>query len=191
MIQKKSKYFKRKNVKITKQEHAFKGFQSTFNVEILNSFNSELQLKDSEYTIKSKLVELLTQLKGFKFATTLVLVFKKIERKDKTRYDNFYSTLEAEIVINESDIDDVFQSIYTTIITNIQKSLGKGSVWTIDSVIDITISISKYNPLAGSSYINCHCCLHAFIAEEILKRHIKKLILMVNNMLNSKIMKEK
>ena len=47
----------------------------------------------------------------------------------------------------------MFQSIYTTIILNIQKSLGKGSGWVIDSVIDHTISISQYNPLAGSSYI--------------------------------------
>ena len=47
----------------------------------------------------------------------------------------------------------MFKSVYTTIITNIQKSLGKGSGWIIDSVIDHTISISNYNPLAGSSYI--------------------------------------
>ena len=37
--------------------------------------------------------------------------------------------------------------------TNIPKSLGKGSGWIIDSVIDYIISISKYNTLAGSSYI--------------------------------------
>ena len=46
-----------------------------------------------------------------------------------------------------------FQSIYTTIITNIPTSLGKGSGWIIDRVTDHTISISKYNLLAGSSYI--------------------------------------
>ena len=48
---------------------------------------------------------------------------------------------------------NVLQSIYTRIIKNIQKSLGKGSGWITDWVIDHTISISKYNPLAGSSYI--------------------------------------
>ena len=80
-------------------------------------------------------------------------MFKKIESEDKTKYDNFYSSLYAEIIINESDIDNVFKSIYTIIITNIQKSLGKSSGWIIDSVIDHTISISKYNPLAESSYI--------------------------------------
>ena len=42
------------------------------------SFNHELQLKDTESAIKSKLIEILAQSKGFKFVTTLVLVFKKI-----------------------------------------------------------------------------------------------------------------
>ena len=118
----------------------------------MNSFNPELQLKDTESAIKSKLIELLTQLEGFKFVTTLVLVFKKIESEDKTRYDNFYLSSKAEIIINESDINYVLQSIYIAIITNIQKSLGKGSGWIIDSVIDHNIHISKYNPLAGNSY---------------------------------------
>ena len=47
----------------------------------------------------------------------------------------------------------MFKSIYTTTIANIQKYLGKGSGWITDSVIDHTISIAKYNSLAGSSYI--------------------------------------
>ena len=55
----------------------------------MNSFNTELQLKDTESTIKSKLIELLTQLKGIKFVTTVVLVFKKIESKDKTNTSMF------------------------------------------------------------------------------------------------------
>ena len=59
--------------------------------------------------------------------TPLVLLFKKIGSEDKTKHDNFYSSSKAEIIINESDIDDVFQSIYTTITKNIQKSLRKGS----------------------------------------------------------------
>ena len=73
MIQKKEKKFlNKKDVEITKQAHAFKGFSSAYNVEILNSFNPELQLKDTESTIKSKLIDLFTQLKGFKLVTTLV-----------------------------------------------------------------------------------------------------------------------
>ena len=78
-------------MKVTKQEHAFKGFTSTYHVEVLNSFSPELQIKD-ESVIKSKLIELLTQLKGFKFVSTLFLVSKKIDSEDKTKFDNVYST---------------------------------------------------------------------------------------------------
>ena len=92
-------------------------------------------------------------MKGFKLVTTLVLEFAKIQCDDKTLYGTFYSNLKPETIANESDIDDVFESIYTTIISNIQKSLGEGSGWIIDSLIDHSINISKYKPLAGSSYI--------------------------------------
>ena len=65
-----------KNVKITKGKHAFKGFANSYNVEILNSFKPES-------AIKSKLIDLLSELKGFKFMTTWVLVFKKVKVKIK------------------------------------------------------------------------------------------------------------
>ena len=56
-------------------------------------------------------MELLTQLRDFKFVKTLVLVFKKIESKDKTKYGNFYLSPKAETIINESDIINVFLSM--------------------------------------------------------------------------------
>ena len=82
----------------------------------------------------------MTESREFKFVTTLVSEFKKIECDDETKYDTFYSNSKAEIIVNESDIDDVFQSIYSIIMSNIQKSLRKCSGWIIDSVIDHNIS---------------------------------------------------
>ena len=40
--------------------------------------------------------------------TTLVLVLRKEESEDKTKYETFYSSSKAEIIVNESDIDIVF-----------------------------------------------------------------------------------
>ena len=54
-----------RNVKITKRTNAFKGYASTYNVEILNSFYLALQLKGTKFAIKSKLKDLSTQLKDF------------------------------------------------------------------------------------------------------------------------------
>ena len=58
---------------------------------------------------------------------------------------------QAEIIVNESDIDDIFEAIYVTIISN-KKVLGKGSSSIIDSNIDHAI-FSKHNHLAGGNYI--------------------------------------
>ena len=55
---------------------------------------------------------------------TLVLVFKKIESEEKTKYNNFYSSSKAEIIVIESYIENVFKSIYTTILSN-KKNFSK------------------------------------------------------------------
>ena len=102
-------FWRQINVKITTQVHAFKGYNGAYNVKILNSFNPELQFKNTKSVIKSKLIKLLSELRGFRFGTTLALVFKKIESKEKTKYDNFYSSSKAEKIINKSDIENAFK----------------------------------------------------------------------------------
>ena len=93
------------------------------------------------------------ELRGFKLITTLVLEFKKLDSNDKTQYSTFHLHSKAGTIINESNIEDVFESVYSTVISNMQKSLGQVSGWIIDSVIEHSINISEYDPLAGSSYI--------------------------------------
>ena len=50
-----------KNARIKKCAHAFTGYASSYNVDVFNSVNPELQLKDIEPAIKNKLKNLLTQ----------------------------------------------------------------------------------------------------------------------------------
>ena len=52
----------------------------------------KLQLKDTEYALESKLIDLLT-------LKSISVVKKKIESEDKTMHDNFYSSLKAEIKV--------------------------------------------------------------------------------------------
>ena len=73
---------------------------------------------------------------------TLVLVFKKIESEDKTKKDTFfYSKSKTETIINESDINDMFKSVYNTIEPNIQRPLRKGSGWIFDLLACIIILV--------------------------------------------------
>ena len=87
----------------------------------MNSFNPELKLKDTKSAIRNKLIDLLTKLKGFKFVMTLVIELKKTESDDATKYTPFSSNSKAEMIINESNIDDIFESIYNTIISILEK----------------------------------------------------------------------
>ena len=116
-----------KNIKITKQAHAFKNYALSYNVEILNSFNPGLQLKNTEPTIKNVVKYLLNELGGFKFFITLFFKFKKTVNKDETKFSTFYLNSEAETVIHDADIDSVYEAIYITIMTKIQKYLAEGS----------------------------------------------------------------
>ena len=83
----------------------------------------------------------MTKLKGFEFVTTLVSAFKKTKRDDKPIYSTFYWKSKAEAIINESDIDDIFDSIYSTILSDMQRYLWQGLGLIIDSFIGHNINI--------------------------------------------------
>ena len=181
-IVKKLKIFWIKTIKITKQSHVYNGYTSNYNADILNSLNPELKLTDTESKIKNELIDLLSELRGFQFVTILVLEFKKIESDDETKYTIFYSNSKSETISSESDIDDVFEWIYTTVVSSIQKSLRKDSSWIIDSVIDNITFISRRHLLALSS-------LSSYIKLPKVLNHPKKIwlmfkILMIMNALN-------
>ena len=121
---------------------AYKGYASTYNVDILNSFNPELQLQNTESAIKNKLKDLLYEVRGFKFVA-LVSEFRKVESDDGRKYITCYSNSKAETIMNQSDIHIVFELIYGTIISNIQKVFGNGFALIIDSFVNYAINISK------------------------------------------------
>ena len=51
-------FLNERNIKIMKQAHAFKGYASSYNVEIFNSFDPELQIKDNaQLKINQKIIE--------------------------------------------------------------------------------------------------------------------------------------
>ena len=47
----------------------------------------------------------MTELREFKFVAKQVLVLKKIESEDKTKYDAFYLHSKEKAIVSKSDID--------------------------------------------------------------------------------------
>ena len=95
----------------------------------------------------------MNELRGFKFVITLVLKLRKrTTKKDGTKYSTFYLNSKAETIIHNINNDGIFESIYSTIMRKIQKYQEVGSGWTIYSVIEQNINVSKNKLLSGSCY---------------------------------------
>ena len=68
------------HAKTAKRFHAYNGYTSTYIVNILNSFNHELQIKNTESAIKEKLIiDHCLNWECLNLLRHLVLVFKKIK----------------------------------------------------------------------------------------------------------------
>ena len=84
-----------------------------YNVKILNIFDPELQLINTKPIIKNKLKELLSELKKFKVQTILVLQYRK--RNYRKIFDWIF-----KLIVNDSDIDEVFMSMHQSIMRKIK-----------------------------------------------------------------------
>ena len=81
----------------------------------LNSFSPYIRFINTESEIRNKLLNLLTELKGFNFVTTLVIGFERMGNYNETKYDTFYLNSQAKTILKESDIDNAFESVHGAI----------------------------------------------------------------------------
>ena len=103
-----------------------------YNIEILNLFDSELQLINTTYMIKHKLKELLSELIKLKVQTILVLEYQK---KNNCKIVHMNNKL-------FSDIDEAFISMHQSIVTKLRNYASED--WTVLDVITKTsIKISE------------------------------------------------
>ena len=84
-----------------------------YNVEMLNPFDPELQLINTEPVIKNKSKEFLSELEKFKVHTVLVLGYKK-------RNDSKIFHSKAKLIASDSDFGEALKSMHQSILTKIK-----------------------------------------------------------------------
>ena len=104
-----------------------------YNVEILNLFDPELPLINTKPVTKSKLKELLSELKKFKVQTILVLAYK-----ERNNHKIFHSS--AKIIASDSDTDEAFKSMHQSIMAKIKNYTCKDWI-ALDVIIKHSIMI--------------------------------------------------
>ena len=136
---------KKKLTKIVSSKN--KAYES-FNVDVINDKDPQVQLHQSEELTKDFLIGELNKNYGIKINIKLnnIIFMKQIEKVNV----GFFKS-DAQEIINENDIETVISDAGNELINRISEWISEGSGWVIKSVDKHEIDISKYIPLSGSS----------------------------------------
>ena len=129
-------FYEKQNMQI-KTNHAFKGYEMSYKVELVEKKDPLIQLEVSKSSIKNLLNDLLMKQKVSNNTKSCVKKCKGIEIEFSPVY--FNSTTKA-VINHKFDLDKSFQEILYRIDNWINESSGY-------------INISTYRSLIGSSYI--------------------------------------
>ena len=116
----------------------------------MNKKDLIVQLEASKLSIKNLFSDLLSELKGFKYQITVEFLFKKYKLNEEIEFRPIYFNSVSKTVT-----DHIFrlEKSFGEILYAIDVWINNGSGWIIELTESQYISISKYRPLLGSSYL--------------------------------------
>ena len=130
---------------ITKIESSKRKAYESFNVDIINNNDPQVQLHKSKELTKDFLIGELNKNYGIKINIRLNITFMKHIEKVNVGFVKS----NAREIINENDIQTVISDAVNKLIYRISEWISEGSGWVIKSVNKHEIDISKYKLLRG------------------------------------------
>ena len=113
-----------------------------YNIEILNLFDSELQLISAKTIIKNKLKELLSELKS----SVQTILFLEYQKRNNRRI--FHSN--AKLIASDSDIDEAVKSKHQSIMSTMKNYAGEDWI-VVDMIIKHSIKIFECAQITGDN----------------------------------------
>ena len=159
------------SLSIKEISEAFKRYEKSFSIEIVDKKDNLIQLNSSKPSIKDLFKNLLHEMDGFKYQITINATLSKEKINGGTEYAFVYFNSITKTVTNldfEYSIDKSFQEI----LYRIDNWINEGSGWVVESINSEFVNISKYAPLFGSSFVEL---------RDKLKHPMKGLINIKNN----------
>ena len=142
-----------KRTKIKQIGKALKNHLKSFEVDIKNKKDPSNQSHSTRKGIETHLKSNLNEMKGFKFVGTLKVTFEKQADEFHTTIKTVYFNYTSSPITNNDNINEELKLSEQRISNKIANWISEGSGWTIESVDDHYLNITKYQPLKGSSYI--------------------------------------
>ena len=138
-------------VGISRRQHAHKGYAEAYDVDVIDNTSLDDSLFLAKRSINDLFRDLLREKRGFKYNLYIVVTLKK--------WNNAINRFDIETVkIKAKAITVINQrfnlnSAYEELKHRLDIWTGEGSGWLIDKIEEISIDISNYDTLVGSSYI--------------------------------------
>lgn len=90
---------------------------------------------------------------SIKINLSLALILKKPDVSGDVMYTNSSLRTKTEIILLGTDLEKWFQSLVRVMLAKYENRPQRNSNWTLNSIEDLELHISKYIPLNGSSHI--------------------------------------
>ena len=132
---------------------ALKKYAKTFDVSILSKDDAAKQLSKTRSNVFKLLKDQMLENRGIKFQVNLSVLMKKEDSDGNLIFNQPQFNSFNQTIINEFEIQSALDKADELIKERIAKWVTLGSGWIIDEVKNHYVSIVKYDPLSGSSYI--------------------------------------
>ena len=114
-------------------------------------------LNASQPILTGILVEMLQQLRSFKYQMRLKLDFHKAAHPETTA-EAYFAHCQS-LLLTPDDIDRSIENNFAEMASNVEAFERRGSGWVIRSVGYLDVHFARYQPLKGSSWIQLPTCL--------------------------------
>ena len=132
-----------------KELSAFNGFSDQYVMDGSNIYDGRSFLREA----KNSIVNVLESNRGIKARLYFNCVMVR-EKDGEEQRDNFYFHSELKMILASTDVDEVFEAMVDEIEAAIQKAENAaGTVWRLESIIDIKLHTAEWVPLNASSYM--------------------------------------
>ena len=131
-----------------KELSAFNNFTDQYVIDGSDIYDGLSFLKEA----KNSIINTLESNRGIKARLYFNCVMVRIVGGYEVR-DNFYFHSGLKIILENTNVEEVYEEMVDEIEAAIQKAMAEGTGWRFESIIDIKLYTAEWVPLNASSYI--------------------------------------
>ena len=150
-LEKKERQAKEEHDKIftfRKEVSAFNNYINQYVIDGSDMYDGLSFLREA----KASIINVLESNRGIKAILYFNCVMSK-EGSEGTIKKNFYFHSAIKLILENTDVEEVFNEMVDEIEALIQSAEGEGSGWVLESIIDIKLYTAEWNPLNAGSYM--------------------------------------